>query len=184
MTKGALWVSASLIAALAVLVTFQHRSQIKLREQNEAMQRQLEGLLAQNASLSNNLSEAGNTPPLEEGQSNELLRLRNEVATLRKQTNGTGVAQDSSPTIDQVRIVSARWGSGTNVMDVTARVIELLHREPSGFAARVDWLKSDPAPYKNKTLLITYDYSGRRSSYIATGGSKVTYDLLLANAGK
>ena len=66
--------------------------------------------------------------------------------------------------------------------DVTPRVIELLHREARGFAARVDWLGIDPAPYKNKTLVIVYYRAGKQNTFKASGGRKVSYELLLANA--
>jgi hypothetical protein len=60
---------------------------------------------------------------------------------------------------------------------VTPRVIHLFHTEPEGFFARKDWLHSDPRPYQNKVLMITYDYQGKTYT-ISITDQKVNYQLL------
>lgn len=79
--------------------------------------------------------------------------------------------------IKDITIRSAVFGSGVKTADVTPRVIHLFHSEPEGFFARKDWLHSDPRPYQNKVLLITYDYQGK-SYTISITDQKVNYQLL------
>jgi len=82
----------------------------------------------------------------------------------------------------QITVTCALFGSGTNGVDVTDRVTELLRTEVDGFSARGDWLKADPLPYKPKALAITYDYKGRHCLFVVASTQKVSLDLLIANA--
>jgi hypothetical protein len=83
---------------------------------------------------------------------------------------------------EEIVVTSALFGSGTKVADVTKRVAELLRSESAGFAARGDWLRADPLPYKSKALVIVYIYKGRHCLFLVSGGGKVSYDLLVENA--
>lgn len=184
MSESILAAGGILVGGLIILCLAQRDSAVKSREQNQALQQQLDQLVAENQRLSNSLAQASTpqTPP--EDQMTELLRLRNEVSMLRSLTNGAQLPDYTAPKVGDLEVVSARFAAGTNAADVTARVIELLHRESGGFAARADWLKVDPAPYKSKTLVIIYNYGGRQNLFSVAGGEKVSYDLLVANAGK
>jgi len=83
---------------------------------------------------------------------------------------------------EEIVVTSALFGSGTKVADVTKRVAELLRSEPGGFAARGDWLRADPLPYKSKALVIVYNYKGRHCLFLVSGGAKISYELLVENA--
>jgi hypothetical protein len=76
---------------------------------------------------------------------------------------------------------AARFGSGTNVTDVTDRVVELLRTQPQGFTARADWFGVDPRPYKRKAIVILYEYRGSPQVLLATE-ERITFDLLIENA--
>jgi hypothetical protein len=91
--------------------------------------------------------------------------------------NASAPAVQEANVIRDVTIRSAVFGSGLKVADVTPRVIHLLHNEPAGFFARRDWLHVDPRPYKNKVLLINYEYKGKPFTLLVTD-QKVNYELL------
>src|SRR5580658_6703378 len=70
-------------------------------------------------------------------------------------------AMTSSPS-DDFLLVSAVYGADVYFADVTPRVDELLHNRDDTLLARADWLRTDPAPGCNKTLVIVYEFKGRR----------------------
>jgi RNA polymerase sigma factor (sigma-70 family) len=79
-----------LAAGLATPLVIQHRSQVKLREENQLLREQvgqLTQISAENRRLSNLLAQANTSPALGQDQMRDLLRLRNEVGLLRQQTN-------------------------------------------------------------------------------------------------
>jgi hypothetical protein len=76
---------AIVLAGVAVLLVAQHRSEARLRAENEALQQQVAGLQAENESRTNPAAAA--RPSLTDEQLSELLRLRNEVGMLRRGTN-------------------------------------------------------------------------------------------------
>jgi hypothetical protein len=81
-------VSAIVVAGLGTTLVLEHRSQIRLREENQTLLRQHEqfaGLQTERARLSNELAAARQTGSKD--QLSELLRLRGEVAVLRNQKN-------------------------------------------------------------------------------------------------
>jgi hypothetical protein len=88
---------------------------------------------------------------------------------------------DSSPKVE-ITVTSALFGNGTKIADVTRRVEELLKTEPDGFAARADWLRADPNPYRSKAFVITYDYKGKHCTFLIPAGEKVSYKRLVENA--
>jgi hypothetical protein len=86
MTKFKLAVGVVVIAAMAILWAIQYQAQVRLREENESLQRQLEQMLqieADNERLSNLVAQANSTLPNE--QFTELLKLRGEVGLLWQQ---------------------------------------------------------------------------------------------------
>ena len=85
---------------------------------------------------------------------------------------------DSSPAA-HLLIISAVYGSGTKFADVTYRVNDLLRQPGVEFFARPEWLKADPAPGWNKALVIVYEVRGRRYSFTAGEGGKVSLEQLL-----
>ena len=84
-------VGALLVAAVATPLAIQQRAQNQLRAQNETLRGQLQqmtDLEAENARLSNLLTQAQAAAP--DGRMDELLRLRGEVGTLRRQLAEAG----------------------------------------------------------------------------------------------
>ena len=92
---------------------------------------------------------------------------------------GPPPAVASGTTVKDVRIELALFGSGTHLVDVTDRAVELLRTQPQGFEARADWLKIDPMPGKNKSLLIRYRYHNQERYFMVTGGNRASYSALV-----
>ena len=88
----------------------------------------------------------------------------------------------SGPQVGELTIVSATYGSGDRVADVTARVEKRLHMDIGEFYVSPEWLKADPTPGWNKELIINYDYAGKRIMFHAGEHSRVTYKMLLDHA--
>src|SRR5580692_1895446 len=84
---------------------------------------------------------------------------------------------NSSPS-DDFQVVSAVYGSDIYFADVTRRVDELLHNRDDTLLARTDWLRTDPAPGCNKTLVIVYEFKGRRHISITGEGGGVSLEQL------
>jgi RNA polymerase sigma factor (sigma-70 family) len=87
-------VSAVVVAAVATPLAIQQRAQNQLRSQNESLRAQLQQLTdleAENARLSNLLAQAQAAPP--DVRMDELLRLRGEVGSLRRQLAEAGQVQ-------------------------------------------------------------------------------------------
>jgi RNA polymerase sigma factor (sigma-70 family) len=90
MTKLKAGLAAAIVAALAVPLVVQHRTQIRLQQQNEALQRKvqtIDQLTAENQRLAELLAQATAPLPTRSGQtqSPEILRLRGEVGRLRQE---------------------------------------------------------------------------------------------------
>lgn len=89
MNKLKLIVGFVVLAGAAILWVVQHQAQLRLREENKSLQRQLGQMLqieADNERLSNLVAQASSQLPNE--QFMELLKWRGEVGLLRQQTNG------------------------------------------------------------------------------------------------
>ncbi len=78
------------VAGMAAVSVIQYQAQVKLREENQSLQQQMDGLQAANLRPSSIAAQEGNPQPLPGDASNELLRLRGEVGLLRRQTNELG----------------------------------------------------------------------------------------------
>ncbi len=78
------------IAVLAGVGIYEVRKNSKLRGENAAQQQQIAELKLESESLSNRLAAVAEVKALPDDQFNELLRLRGEVGTLRRQTNELG----------------------------------------------------------------------------------------------
>jgi hypothetical protein len=84
-TQLKLGISALVVAGAATALVVQHQTQTRLRAENELLTQQIAQLQTDNESLSNRLAAAGDSKPLSDAQLNELLRLRGEVGSLKKQ---------------------------------------------------------------------------------------------------
>ena len=84
-TQLKLGLSALAVAATATALVVQHQAQQNLRAENGLLRRQMAQLQADNEDFSNRLAEASTPKRLTDDQSNELLKLRGEVGTLRNQ---------------------------------------------------------------------------------------------------
>jgi len=88
-------VGAVVVAGVATPLVIQNQSQSRLREENLVLRKQntqlaeqMTPLSAENARLSNLIAQATENQPAQQSQSNELLRLRGEVARLRQESGG------------------------------------------------------------------------------------------------
>jgi RNA polymerase sigma factor (sigma-70 family) len=86
-TKLKLAFSALVVAGAATAFVVQHQAQEKLRADNAALAQQILQLQTDNESLSNRLTGAEDSKKLPENPNNELLKLRDEVGVLRRQTD-------------------------------------------------------------------------------------------------
>ena len=82
--------------------------------------------------------------------------------------------------VNDVLIEQALFGSGTRLVDVTPRVVQLLRAEPAGFAPTADWLHADPVPGRNKSLLIRYRFRNKDRLFLVTGQNRASYAALIA----
>jgi hypothetical protein len=86
MTKLKLGViSAIVVVGVATPLVLQHQSEVKHREDDQALRQQIDQLAAENERLSNLAARATSAQPPANGQPGELLRLRGEVGVLRQQ---------------------------------------------------------------------------------------------------
>jgi RNA polymerase sigma factor (sigma-70 family) len=102
-TKLAIF-GAILVGAMTAPILLQHQDLVRLRTQNESFRHQLEGLplvVRENASLSNQLPQVNNTASLPKEQSSELLRLRGEVARLRRQAQELAQAKPAVSALEE-----------------------------------------------------------------------------------
>lgn len=84
-----------ILAGVATPLVLQHQAQIKLQEENQSLRQridQLGELAAENERLSNLLAETKS--PVAQGQLGDLLKLRGEVGTLKRQLAEATAAQD------------------------------------------------------------------------------------------
>jgi precorrin-2 methylase len=134
-TKLKLGISALVVAGAATALVIQHQTQIKLRDENESLQQQIAQLKTDNEGLSNHLAAAGDSQKLKDEQLEELLKLRGEVGTLRRQIGELGKIQEQNQQLRK-EVMAARqeqiqlptqgqyeWHQ-TNTMNA-ARLIEL-----------------------------------------------------------
>ncbi len=82
--------SALVVAGVATPMLLQHQTQVRLREESQTLRQQrnqateqVTALAAENLRLSNLIAQVNNSQSVQKGPSNELLRLRGEVARLR-----------------------------------------------------------------------------------------------------
>ncbi|HEY5232076.1 MAG TPA: hypothetical protein VIK35_00890 [Verrucomicrobiae bacterium] len=80
-----------------------------------------------------------------------------------------------------MQIISAVYGSGANFADVSRQVGDLVHQR-SEFNAQPRYLKADPSPGWNKTLVIVYEVRGQRHIFTTGEGGKVSAAILLKAA--
>jgi len=88
-------------------------------------------------------------------------RLQTEVTALRTQAKS-------------FRVISATYGSGGKVAEVTDRVGQLLEATNAEFWAHPNSLEADPAPGWNKQLTIIYEFQGKRHLFTTGEGGHVS----------
>ena len=88
-----------------------------------------------------------------------------------------------SPAND-ILIISATYGSGTDFADVTSRVADSLRQPDAELFAQPDSLGADPTPGWNKALVIVYVFKGQRHIFTTGEGGKVSRAVLLDDAMK
>jgi myosin heavy subunit len=113
MTKTALALISLVTIALVLPLAIQRQACLKLRAENQSLQKRLDELAllaAENERLSNALAQARSSAPQEKKQTAELLRLRNEVAQLRQQTNAAAKVREENRRL-QTSLSQARQNS-------------------------------------------------------------------------
>ena len=88
-------------------------------------------------------------------------RLQTEVAALRTQAT-------------EFRVISATYGSGGRVAEVTDQVGQLLEATNAEFWANPGSLGADPSPGWNKQLTIIYELQGKRHLFTTGEGGHVS----------
>lgn len=73
------------VAGLAALLWMQHRSQVRMLEENQALQRRADRLQGEHERLTNLVAQVHSAPVAPAQPADELLRLRGEVKLLRQQ---------------------------------------------------------------------------------------------------
>jgi hypothetical protein len=101
---------------------------------------------------------------------------------LKPSPSETADAKILSPT--NLTILSAEFGMGKQVTNVTARVIELLQTRPGGFTADANSFRADPLPGKKKRLVVRYDYKGDTFTLTIPAAKQMSYQALVKNASK
>jgi hypothetical protein len=81
-----------------------------------------------------------------------------------------------------IEIISATYGAGTQVADVTARVREAFGKPPAQVFARPNSLETDPYPERSKTLVIVYTYKGHRHLFVTGEDGRASPTLLAEEA--
>jgi hypothetical protein len=102
----------------------------------------------------------------------------------RNNVVGPATSPASARAVKGVIVEQALFGSGTSLADVTDRVVQLLLSEPQGFTAQSDWLRVDPAPGKNKSLVIRYVYHDAVRMFVVTGYNRASYAAMTADPAK
>lgn len=77
-----------------------------------------------------------------------------------------------------VSVVSAVYGSGDKFADVTDRVKTILDEPGAQFYVKPHWLGADPTQGWNKTLVIVYQFEGKRRIFTTGEGGAVSAELL------
>jgi len=107
-------IGALVVAGVATPLIIQNQSQAKLRAENQELRQQsnklaeqMSPLAAENLRLSNLVAQTTDSQSVQQGQSNELLKLRGEVARLRQdaresRSRRTGADASSDPAIQAV----------------------------------------------------------------------------------
>jgi len=144
-------VGAVVVAGVATPLVIQNHSQSKLRTENEQLRQkntqlteQITPLAAENLRLSNLIAQATEYPSAQQSQSNEILKLRGEVARLRMNSRESARLKDAG-------------GSGTNdpsfevaFQELAARATQIrqrLEQKPEltipelKFLSSKDWLE-------------------------------------------
>jgi K+-sensing histidine kinase KdpD len=104
-------VCAAAVAALAVFFV-QQQAVKELRQENESLKQQVAQIAPLQEQLAGAAQTAASGASVQEGQTRELARLRNEVAQLRKQSNDLVKARQEIQTLNQRVVTEAEAGKG------------------------------------------------------------------------
>lgn len=152
-------ISAIAVVGVATPLVIQYQSQARLREENALLRQQAnekDQLALENQRLSNQLAAAKSSRPLADEQLSELMRLRGEVGTLRKQKQGLAQIRQTTATaaksdtqlqrnLDAPTVPLLPAASWTNVGNATPEASwqtlqwALAKRDINTFAQTVAW---------------------------------------------
>jgi hypothetical protein len=83
-----------------------------------------------------------------------------------------------------LEILSAKFGSGTNVINVKETVIELLQESAAGFRVNAGSLGGDPSPGVKKQVTIEYNFTGTNYVLTVPRGGQVSNGILIEHTHK
>ena len=124
-------ISAVVVGGIATPLVMQYQSRAELREARAMLLNQNEQIAAQEAQaqrFSNQLAQANNSGRLRTGEAGELLRLRNEVGALRRQTNDLAKLQ-----ADNIRLRATAASTARAAATQTKANQDILDRESWAF---------------------------------------------------
>jgi len=157
-------IGAIVVAGLATSLLVQHQARVKLREENQALRRQIAQLESDNQQASNRVLELSESSSLDSERLRELLRLRGEVGLLRRNQ------RESQPSVAAAQSKPSDIRNQPNkpapfqvqiVLDEPAEDSETITNSASG--AREETL------YVQKTPLL--DYTALKSAALGTNAS-------------
>jgi RNA polymerase sigma factor (sigma-70 family) len=143
------------VVGLATLSVTQHQAKTRLREENQGLNGQVAALQSDNDRMSNLLAQANTGPVVQTDPSGELLRLRGEVAALRRQTNELQMLAKAAE-------ARPRFASGTAVtppaeLSVAELIVAMTERGSPDFAELNEVIRRGPEAVP--ALLATLEHS-------------------------
>lgn len=87
-----------------------------------------------------------------------------------------------SPAAGTLKILSAQFGAGEKLADVTDTVARLLAEDTQDFFVAEKWLKAEPAPGIIKNLKLVYTFAGQETTLTFAENEAVSRDLLMETA--
>ncbi len=127
-TKLQLGLAALVVAGATTALIVQHQSQARLQEENDSFRQEVARLKADSENFSNLAVQVKNPMTQQGNPSDELLRLRGEVGTLRRQIDNLGkLQQENSKLRAQVAAQSESSGSTNQVSLEDQYILQQTH---------------------------------------------------------
>jgi RNA polymerase sigma factor (sigma-70 family) len=132
------------VVGLATLSVIQYQAQTRLRQENQGLYQKVGTLQNDNERLSNLLAEADTRSVVQADPSEELLRLRGEVGTLRRQTNELQVLLAKAAEIPAPRPEPSRAVPRPAELSVAELIVAMTERGSPDFAELNEVIRRGP----------------------------------------